>query len=339
MLSGAGMGKSQMARIFISYSHEDQGAAKRVVDALASEGFDSWWDHDIPPGRSWDEVIGRRIEAADVVIVIWSSRSILSNFVKEEAQLAFDAGKLLPVKVEEVYPPVGFRRVHAANLVDWHGEADYRQWKALLAEVVERLGVSTTPPPIPPALSPASLPTQIVRSKLFPVTRLWQAGTATVLAIGASVLFLKPGTQTDSVISSDRSMPAAAASVSTTDRHSIDERLKPTMAVAPPAAITASSQAILSEPSSVARSANKVGSPATLPSNKTTGSPPFSTFEVCERNRKSCETACGPRPETSWQSPLPPDTWEKQARENAWIVCAGDCVATRNDCAGLATKQ
>jgi hypothetical protein len=171
-----------MARIFISYAHEDQAAAKRLVDALAREGLEAWWDHAIPPGRSWDEVIGQRIGAADVVVVIWSQRSVASNFVKEEAQLAYDAGKLLPVKVEEVEPPVGFRRVHAANLVGWRGDGQHLQWRALVEEVRQRLGAPTSHQ-APPAA-------RIAR----PPWRLIAAGVIAVSAVALGV-WLRPWAQ------------------------------------------------------------------------------------------------------------------------------------------------
>jgi hypothetical protein len=142
-----------MARIFLSYAHEDLPHARRIVEGLAKEGLEAWWDHEIPPGRSWDEVIGSRIASAGVVIAIWSSHSVGSNFVKEEAQLAYDAGKLLPVKVDEVDPPMGFRRMQAANLVGWQGETQHRQWRALVDETRARLAGAPgpTPPPAPPS--------------------------------------------------------------------------------------------------------------------------------------------------------------------------------------------
>jgi hypothetical protein len=146
-----------MAQIFVSYAREDQAAARRIVDALQREGLDAWWDHELPPGRSWDEVIGERVRAARAVIVIWSKQSVGSNFVKEEAQLAQDAGKFVPVKIDEVEPPIGFRRTHAANLVGWRGESEHRQWMALLREIRDRIGAPTPPRRDPP---PASAPRQ-----------------------------------------------------------------------------------------------------------------------------------------------------------------------------------
>jgi hypothetical protein len=150
-----------MSQVFLSYAREDQAMAERMVQALAREGLDAWWDHEIPPGRSWDEVIGGRIAGASVIVALWSTRSITSNFVKEEAQLAYDAGKLLPVRIDDVEPPMGFRRMQAANLVGWQGEADHRQWRVLVDEIRARLAGGTGPlpppsqplPPPPPASS------------------------------------------------------------------------------------------------------------------------------------------------------------------------------------------
>ncbi len=146
-----------MARIFLSYAHEDHAAAKRIVDALSREGLEAWWDHDIPPGRTWAQVIGQRIKAAEVVIAIWSARSVESNFVQEEAQMALDAGKLVPVRVDDVEPPVGFRRTHAANLIGWRGETDNRQWRSLVSAVRETLDAPGAAP-TQPAPSPKQTP-------------------------------------------------------------------------------------------------------------------------------------------------------------------------------------
>lgn len=170
-----------MAKIFLSYAHEDQPHAQRIVDALAQAGLEAWWDHQIPPGSSWDEVIGARIEAAAVVIVIWSRQSVASNFVKEEAQIAHDAGKLLPVKVDEVEPPVGFRRLQAANLVGWRGDADNAQWRAMLEEVRARLSGKVATPQPAPKRAPARVP------------MLALAGGAALIALAAFVMLRMPG--------------------------------------------------------------------------------------------------------------------------------------------------
>lgn len=207
-----------MAGVFVSYAHEDRGAAERIVTALQREGFSVWWDHEIPPGRSWDEVIGARIAAADVVIALWSARSVRSNFVKEEAQLAYEAEKLLPVRIDATEPPVGFRRVHAANLADWRGASDHRQWQALVTELRARGGgAAHAPPPqtapraaVAPAAQQAPEPTR-------GAAWLVNAGIVFVL-LGAGAWFaLRGGEQaktqniSSSVVSTDAAPAVAEA--------------------------------------------------------------------------------------------------------------------------------
>ena len=185
-----------MAKIFLSYAHEDQAHAQRIVDALAQAGLEAWWDHQIPPGSSWDEVIGKRIEAASVVIVIWSKQSVASNFVKEEAQIAYDAGKLLPAMVDQIEPPMGFRRVQAANLAGWRGDADNPQWRAMLEEVRGRLsGAIAAPRPAPAR-----------RGKGAPILPLL-AGAAALVLVAAFVVFRGPSLSHASV--AQQSAPVA----------------------------------------------------------------------------------------------------------------------------------
>lgn len=154
-----------MADVFISYAHEDQPFARRMVPALEAEGFSVWWDHTIPPGQSWDTFIARNIEDARCCIVLWSGRSVGSDWVKEEATLAKDAGKLIPVQIDTEAPPVGFRRIQAAQLLNWSGDTNNPQWQLLVGEVRRIVGASreggapaprrapsyTPPPPAPEA--------------------------------------------------------------------------------------------------------------------------------------------------------------------------------------------
>ncbi len=46
--------------------------------------------------------------------------------MKEEATLAKEAGKYLPIQVGTDQPPMGFRRIQAANLSQWKGNAQDR---------------------------------------------------------------------------------------------------------------------------------------------------------------------------------------------------------------------
>ena len=61
-----------MADIFISYARADRPRAERLAQALERTGSSVWWDREIPPGRSFDEVIEEALSQARSVILIWS---------------------------------------------------------------------------------------------------------------------------------------------------------------------------------------------------------------------------------------------------------------------------
>ena len=46
-----------MVDVFISYSRTDLAAVTRLAEAVEAEGYDVWWDADLPPHLSYGEVI------------------------------------------------------------------------------------------------------------------------------------------------------------------------------------------------------------------------------------------------------------------------------------------
>ncbi len=124
-----------MADIFISYKKEDAGRVIRMVEALRAEGFDVWWDHGIKAGSEWDRSIHKELYAAKVVIAIWSNASVAAPWVKEEATVGKNRGVLVPAKIDEVDPPLGFMMIQAADLVGWNGDRTDQRWAFFLDAV------------------------------------------------------------------------------------------------------------------------------------------------------------------------------------------------------------
>jgi hypothetical protein len=112
-------GRPIMSDIFVSYAHEDRSRAEELAQRLEGRGWSIFWDRTIPIGKTWRETIGRELASARCVIVLWSKSSIESGWVQEEADDAKRRGVLLPVLIEKVQPPMGFRSIQAAELVDW----------------------------------------------------------------------------------------------------------------------------------------------------------------------------------------------------------------------------
>ena len=129
-----------MADIFISYAREDRETAERLAAALGQQGWSVWWDPDIHPGETWDEVIERELDAARCVTVLWSERSIGKEWVRVEATEGLERRILVPALIEDVKPPLRFRHVQAAPLVDWNGEQGHRGFERLLKALSAKLG-------------------------------------------------------------------------------------------------------------------------------------------------------------------------------------------------------
>ena len=128
-----------MADIFISYAREDRAAAVRLADALAGQGWSVFWDRTIPPGKTWRQVIGAALTEARCVVVMWSEASIHSTWVQEEADDGRERGVLIPLLIEPVRPPIGFRSLQAADLSGWEGNAADVGFKVLIAALSDLL--------------------------------------------------------------------------------------------------------------------------------------------------------------------------------------------------------
>jgi TIR domain len=113
-----------MSDIFISYKREEQVTARKLADALESEGWTVWWDPKLRAGEHFDDVIEKALNESKCVIVLWSSLSVNSEYVKAEATEALEQKKLIPIKVESVNLPFRFKRLHTLSLIDWDGAKD-----------------------------------------------------------------------------------------------------------------------------------------------------------------------------------------------------------------------
>jgi hypothetical protein len=114
-----------VADVFLSYSSHDIDAAIVVQRALSAEGLDIFWDQQTPPGEDWDAWIRGKLAESKVAIVLWSKASVKSPNVRHEAILARDAGKFLPVMIEDLAPsdfPMGLYMVQAIKLLDWKAQ-------------------------------------------------------------------------------------------------------------------------------------------------------------------------------------------------------------------------
>jgi adenylate cyclase len=113
-----------MVDVFISYARVDRPRIGRLADALQAAGYSVWWDHEIAGGTAFASEIERALNEAKAVVVAWSVGAIQSDWVMDEATIAKDAGKLVPIQLDATRPPLGFRQYQVVDFSAWKGADD-----------------------------------------------------------------------------------------------------------------------------------------------------------------------------------------------------------------------
>jgi TIR domain len=161
-------GRDEMADIFISYAREDTETATRLAIELEARGWSVFWDRRIPAGQRFAEFISEQLAGAGCVIALWSRAANASDWVQEEAEEARKRSVLVPAFIERVDPPWGFRRIQAADLVDWKGQAVHEGFQQLLEDVGQY-----APPHIPlteklPEIKSPEIPSATLKPEQVP---------------------------------------------------------------------------------------------------------------------------------------------------------------------------
>jgi hypothetical protein len=120
-----------MADIFLSYVRDDEGLARKLAALLEREGRSVWWDRSIKGGARYAREIEDALVAAEFVVVLWSAASVQSAWVADEAAAGRDRGRLVPVRLDDTQPPMGFRQFQTIDFSTWSGRRTPRNWKAL----------------------------------------------------------------------------------------------------------------------------------------------------------------------------------------------------------------
>jgi len=113
--------KTRQTDIFVSYSRADKVFVTKLADALSTLGLNVWWDPSIIPGEKFKEVISYELGEAKCILVVWSTNSARSEWVRYEASSGRDRGILCPISIDGTQPPEGFDGIHAEPFSTWNG--------------------------------------------------------------------------------------------------------------------------------------------------------------------------------------------------------------------------
>jgi adenylate cyclase len=124
-----------MPDIFLSYNRLDQARARRFAEAFKRQGFSVWWDTALRSGDAYDQVTEKALRNAKAVVVLWSTKSVESRWVRAEATLANRLGTLIPAMIEPCERPIMFELTQTADLSQWQGDETDSGWMAFLDDV------------------------------------------------------------------------------------------------------------------------------------------------------------------------------------------------------------
>jgi len=113
-----------MADIFLSYASEDRELIEPLVEILEAQGWTLWWDRELIAGPSFAQKIQESLEQARCIVVAWSRHSVVSNWCRDEASEGIERNCLVPVVIDDIRPPLGFRSAQTVYLSGWPDDRD-----------------------------------------------------------------------------------------------------------------------------------------------------------------------------------------------------------------------
>lgn len=139
-----------MADVFVSYARGDERIARVVAKQLTKAGYSVWWDSELLPHSRFANVIEEEIGAARAVLVIWSEIAAKSQWVRAEAELGRNQGKLIQIAIDQAAIPLPFNQYQIAQLRRWRGDPTNPEWQKILASVAHLQAATNDPVPAAP---------------------------------------------------------------------------------------------------------------------------------------------------------------------------------------------
>lgn len=126
--------------VFLSYKREDRPWVQTLRDALIKAGIPIWWDNDIPFDQNWNDAISARLERAEIVLTVWTEKSIASSEVGIEALYASRNGKLVQIRKGQPKLAPRYAVLQCADLTEWSPQAAHEDFDRLVETLRRRLG-------------------------------------------------------------------------------------------------------------------------------------------------------------------------------------------------------
>ncbi len=145
--------------LFISYAREDAGRVLPIVEAVRREldlralPIHVWMDVDnLRPGESWDSAIANALELSVGFLFFVSPRSLRSDWIRREIQIAAtDAGRLIfPVILNQIPANEMPLQLQERQWLDLSGQPTHEQIASAAARIAAAVESYLTSTPTPP---------------------------------------------------------------------------------------------------------------------------------------------------------------------------------------------
>lgn len=173
--------KDTETSVFFSYSRVNRAQAMPIIDFIEAAGFQVWWDGMLEGGTEFLKHTEAALERAKAVVVLWSSDSVGSHWVRDEATTGRERRRLIPLSLDGTMPPLGFRQIQAIDMRNW------RENQSAQDQILKRLA-TLHDRPFETVIHPVKLS---AASKTIRVSKrtLMLGGGAALLLGGAGVMF------------------------------------------------------------------------------------------------------------------------------------------------------
>ncbi len=167
---------ADQSSIFVSYSRTDQKHVLPLVTALEQAGYSVWWDGLLEGGQRFLKTTESALENARAVVVLWTADSVNSHWVHDEATRGRDRRCLVPLAMDGITPPLGFRQFQTIPLQSAHLKPGDPGLAAMI-RAVAALHDGPAPQPLPAAT--------VAGNGLRPTRRAVLGGAAAAAGAGA----------------------------------------------------------------------------------------------------------------------------------------------------------
>lgn len=130
---------AMLGEVFVSYSRADRALVEPVLARLRELVVSYWIDDFLTPGEPFDRRIDLQVSSCRAHIVVWSPRSVESDWVRSEADRGRHRGALVPILLERCDIPMPFGQIYATDLSQWNGQQSDTPWCAIVNVLAQKL--------------------------------------------------------------------------------------------------------------------------------------------------------------------------------------------------------